>query len=158
MCNKEKLVKNTSILIQAAQHLQIPILYTEQVPQKLGKTIPEISVYLENALHFEKASFSCCAEQTFMNALKTLNKKYVVVIGIEAHVCVYQTVRDLLKANYAIEIISDAIASRDIENKKIALERMKDMGATISSTEMLIFDWIKTAEHPKFREISRLVR
>lgn len=158
MQNKEKLLKNIKILIQASQYLNIPIIYTEQVPKKLGRTLLEISSHLEGLSPIEKTSFSCYSENTFAENLQKINRQQVILVGIEAHICVYQTAMDLIHNQFDVKIISDAVSSRCTDNKTLALENIKMTGGNILSTEMILFEWLKTSEHKKFREISQLIR
>ncbi len=158
MHNAADLSSRISVVIKAAQILNIPIIYTEQVPQKLGETSPDIAKLLGNLKPITKASFSAWGSPEFQSALKKANRKNIIVTGIESHVCVYQTVRDLLQKKYVVEVVSDAVSSRSAANKTIALERMKALGAGITSSEMLVCELMKTAEHKNFREILSLIK
>jgi len=158
MESKAQLTKNVSILIQASEQLNIPIIYTEQVPEKIGKTISAIAQYLEKYRVIEKRCFSCYGEGTFVERLEAVSRKQIVITGIETHVCIYQTVCDLMDKNYEVQVIEDAVSSRSIANKKAALKKIEKKGAEITTTEMIIFEWLKTAEHEKFHEISKLIR
>ena len=156
--DKEKIYKNISALIKAAQLLSIPIIYTEQVPEKIGKTIPEIADLLTGQKPLIKSSFSCCGNKEFVSKLKALNCKQLVVVGIETHVCVYQTIADLLDLKYEVQVVADAVSSRTLENSKIALKQMRKLGADITSTEMIICELMKTSEHKKFRDVIKLIK
>jgi len=159
MHQKERLVENLQKVIQGAQVLDIPIIWNEQVPEKLGQTIPEIAQLLTNTTQaIPKTSFSCCGNPPFMEQLKALNRKQVLIAGIEAHVCVYQTSLDLLNLGYEVQVVSDAVSSRTPENKQIGLERMKEAGASLTSAETALFELLRTAEGPKFREITKIVK
>lgn len=155
---KEKTYQHITALIKSAQILNIPIIYTEQVPEKIGKTIPEIAGLLKPVPPLIKSSFSCCGSKEFLQKLNGLKRNQVIVTGIEAHVCVYQTTADLLNLKYHVHIVADAISSRTADNACIALERMKKMGADITSTEMIICELLKTSEHEKFRKIIKLIK
>lgn len=159
MDDKETLLSNVERMIRGAQVLELPILWTEQVPEKLGPTLPELADLLTAISQpVSKASFSCCGVQPFMQALRESDRRQVLVTGIESHVCVYQTVMDLLDQDYEVQLVTDAVASRTPENKAIALERMKAAGATLTSTEMALFELLRVAEGDKFRTISKLVK
>lgn len=158
MQEKENLLRNIQILVQTCQHLQIPIIYTEQVPTKLGSTVFEIQSFLGSPSPIEKSSFSCFARKTFRNSLKDTHRHQVILAGIETHVCVYQTVSDLINQKYEVQVVADAVSSRCNQNKNIALDRMKSMGGVLTSTEMILFEWLKTAEHEKFHEILKLIK
>jgi nicotinamidase-related amidase len=158
MNNKEELFKNLENLVSGVLVLGIPIIWTEQNPQRLGPTIPEIAKLMAHIMPVSKMSFSCCGNERFLEALKTTNRKQVLLAGIEAHICIYQTAVDLLALGYEVHIIADGVSSRTPENKMIALGNMKDAGARLTTTEMLLFSLLKTAEAPQFKEIVKLVR
>lgn len=158
MHEKEIFFENIQSLIKGAQILGIPILWTEQNPQGLGPTIPEIAHLLSNAQPIPKISFSCCGNELFMESLKALNRKQVLIAGIEAHVCVYQTAMDLLNLGYEIQVVSDSVSSRIEKNKEIGLEKIKDGGGGLTSTETALFELLKVAEGAKFKEISKIVK
>jgi len=158
MHNKEDLFKNICILIKAAKILDIPILWCQQVPDVLGPTVPAIAELLTNNTPINKTSFSCCGKETFNKKLSELNRNQVLLCGIETHVCVYQTAVDLLKKEKEPHLIADAVSSRTLENKKIALEKMVTLGINITSTEMVLFELLRTAEHPQFKHIAKLIK
>ncbi|MCQ8117786.1 hydrolase [Methylomonas rosea] len=146
-------------LLQAAGLLDVPVLLTEQYPQGLGPTQPEISECLPgNALVFSKTGFSCCAADGFNKALADTGRKQVVVIGQEAHVCVLQTALELLSENYQVHVLADAVCSRRVEHKNIALQRMQQQGVTLSCHESVLFEWLRDARHGHFKTISALLR
>jgi nicotinamidase-related amidase len=158
MHGRDALFKNIQILIQAAKILEIPILWCQQRPDALGPTVPEIAQHLTDIEPINKAAFSCCGAEQFNAILKELGRNQVLLCGIETHVCIYQTAIDLLRLDFNVSIIADAVSSRTLENKQIALNLMAAEGAKISSTEMALFELLKTAEHPKFRQISKLIK
>ncbi|MEN6428570.1 MAG: hydrolase [Phycisphaerales bacterium] len=158
MVDKELLFKNIRILIQAAQILEIPILWCQQVPDALGPTAPEIAELLAGEEPIDKASFSCCGEERFMDVFNSLDKDQVLLCGIEAHVCVYQTAMDLMEEGLDVTVVADAVSSRTDQNRQLALRRLSDEGAGIGSTEMVLFELLGTARHAQFREIAKLVK
>jgi len=158
MTDREILFKNLQILIQAAKILRIPILWCQQVPEALGPTIPELVGLLTGIDPINKASFSCCGQEQFAAALDSLGKRQILLCGIETHVCIYQTATDLLGRGLEVTVVADAVSSRTERNRQIALTRLADEGAHISSTEMALFELLRTAEHPQFRQIARLVK
>ncbi|MEJ2649850.1 MAG: hydrolase [Sedimentisphaerales bacterium] len=158
MYEKEVLFKNIRILIKAAKILNIPILWCQQVPKALGPTVPEIAELLSDVEPIDKSSFSCCADEQFNQKLKKLNRNQVVICGIESHVCVYQTAENLLRKGFYVNVIADAVSSRTKENRKLALKRVAAEGARVSSVEMALFELLKTAEHPNFKEIAKLIK
>lgn len=158
MHGREALFKNVQILIQAAKILDIPILWCQQCPDALGPTVPEIAQFLDDYEPINKAAFSCCGEELFNARLKDLARNQVLLCGIETHVCIYQTAIDLLRQDFNVNVIADAVSSRALENKQVALNRLVAEGANINCTEMALFELLKTAEHPKFRQIARLIK
>ena len=158
MSGKEALFTNLRKIISGAKILDVPILWTEQVPAKLGKTIPEIAELLEGLAPIEKNSFSCFGNDKFRREVAVVSRSHFAVCGIEAHVCVYQTVRDFLAGGYSVEVVADAVSSRDAQNRAIGIEKMKNLGAQITSVEMTLFELMVTAESEKFREIQEIVK
>lgn len=158
MIDRENLYKNIAAVIEAANVLSMPIFYTEQAPEKIGGTIPEIAKHFKKAKHFTKKTFSCCGEEDFLAALKASGRKNIILAGIETHVCVYQTARDLLAKKYHVYAVADAIASRKPTDKHFGLNRMQQLGAQLVCVEMLLTELIATSAHPKFKEILNLIR
>ena len=158
MHGKKAVFKNIQILIQAAKILEIPILWCQQCPDALGPTVPEIAQLLDGNEPVNKAAFSCCGEDKFNTKLNELARKQVLLCGIETHVCIYQTAIDLLRQDFHVEVIADAVSSRTMENKQTAINRLDAEGAKITCTETALFELLKTAEHPKFRQIARLIK
>ena len=159
MSQKETLFENLQKIIKGAQVLELPIIWNEQLPEKLGPTAPEIAQLLTNTTQpIAKSSFSCCASPPFMAGLKATQRKQVLLTGIESHVCVYQTCLDLLNLGYEVQVVTDAVSSRTAENRQIGLERMKEAGATLTSTEMALFELLRVAEGPQFKEITKIVK
>ncbi len=158
MINKEALFKNVQILIRSAQLLDIPILWCQQVPQALGPTVPEIAELLTGVEPIDKSSFSCCGAPRFVERLESLGRAQVVLCGIETHVCIYQTALHLLAQNRLVTVVADAVSSRTAENKQIALDRLAHERVALASTEMVVFELLRTAQHPRFKEIAKLVK
>ena len=158
MYEKEMLFENLQKLIRGVQILGIPIIWTEQNPDGLGPTIPEVAHLLSDLQPIPKLSFSCCGDGRFLQELEALNRQQVLVTGIEAHVCVYQTAVDLLRLGYEVQIVADAVSSRTAENKEIGLEKMRSDGAGLTSMETALFELLKVAEGAEFREILKIVK
>ncbi len=156
--DKETLFKNIRILIQAAKILNIPVLWCQQVPAALGDTIPEIAELLTDNQPINKSSFSCCGCEEFNSKLEKFGRRQILLSGLETHVCVYQTAVDLLARDCEVNVVADAVSSRTPANKDIGLKRITAEGARISSTELALFEILKTAEHPSFKQIAKLVR
>jgi len=158
MHGRDALFKNIQILVQAAKILEIPILWCQQCPDALGPTVPEIAQILDDIEPVNKSAFSCCVSRQFNAGLKELGRNQILLCGIETHVCIYHTAVDLLRQDFNVNVIADAVSSRALENKQIALNRLAAEGAKISCTEMALFELLKTAEHPKFRQIAKLIK
>jgi len=158
MHQSQELLTNISNMIQGAKLLNIPVLWLEQYPKGLGSTNEQIQALLTSNTPVEKMTFSACKTEAFQQQLEKLNKKSLLVAGIESHICVYQTVTDLLERHYEVEIITDCISSRTLENKQVGIDKMVSIGAKVTSVEMALFELMQTAEHPKFKEISRLIK
>ncbi|OQA34141.1 MAG: Vibriobactin-specific isochorismatase [Betaproteobacteria bacterium ADurb.Bin341] len=158
MQEREALFDNLVRLTRSAALLQLPILWVEQSPEKMGRTIAPLAELLSGHEAIAKTSFSCCGEPAFMQALKQSGRRQLILTGIECHVCVFQTAANLLAAGYEVQTVADAVSSRTLANRQIGLERMRALGAQITSTEMLLFELMKTANHPQFRDIAKLVR
>lgn len=133
----------------------MPIVSCEQV--KLGATVLPLGDKLPAKPH-EKEAFSCFGSQDFSKELSGLGREMLIITGIETHVCVQQTTLDALKRNYSVQIVADAVSSRDPDNKRLALRRMGEAGAVITSSEAVIFELLRTAGHEKFREAIALVK
>ena len=158
MYDKENLFANNVKLIQGFKALNLPIIFTEQIPQKLGKTLPVIAQELNGLTPIAKESFSCWDEINFKQKLEGLNRKHVVLTGIKCHVCVYQTALDLISNGYNVRLVTDAVSSRTPENRQIGIDAMKSAGAKITSTEMVLFEILRTAADPKAKELFKIVK
>ncbi len=158
MHNKKDLFENLKTMVKGAHVLGVPILWAEQNPDGLGPTIPEIAELLTNQSPVSKFSFSCCGCDQFLKDLQALNCKNILIVGIEAHVCVYQTAADLTKLRYHVQVVADAVSSRTAENKQIGLQKSKAAGAILTSTETALFELLKEARGDRFKQIIHLVK
>lgn len=158
MDNKESVFANIEILIKTAKALNFGIIWCEQNRRALGPTIPQIAELLTDNQPIDKFSFSCCGHDEFNDKLRELQPKQIILCGIEAHVCIYQTAMDLVEKDYEVHVIADAISSRTSANKEIALRRMEAEGVLLSSTEMALFELLRTAKHAKFKELMNLIK
>ncbi len=158
MRQEDELIRHVGGIIQAARFLDIPIIVTEQAPDKIGATLPEITALVNGSQIISKKSFSCCGQDEFTRELEALNRNQVIIVGIEAHVCVYQTVRDLIGRDYEVQVVGDAVSSRKQVDKDVALERIKSLGGQVTSAEMIICELLRTSEHEKFREVISLIK
>jgi len=153
----EQVIQNVNTLISVAKKLGVPIIVTEQYPKGLGKTVSEVSNNLEGSLTYEKSTFSGCTSEV-TSALKGLGRKKIIITGTETHVCVFQTVRDLLDNGYQVFVVRDAVCSRTKENYLNGLSLMTSMGAVVTNTETALFDFLKQSGTPLFRELSKLIK
>lgn len=158
MHEHEALFNQLVAMTRGARELQLPIIWMEQIPEKLGATIEPLAKELGGIEPIHKSSFSCLGEPDFLKALEKSGCRQVLLMGIEAHICVYQTARDLLDAGYAVEVIVDAVSSRTLQNKEVALDKMAAAGADLTSVEMALFELMKTAEAPEFRAVARIIK
>ena len=158
MHEKEELFDGLQRIIKGVQVLGIPIIWVEQNPEGLGPTVPEVARLLSDIKPISKFTFSCCRDGQFTSALASSNRRQALLVGIETHVCVYQTAVDLLEQGYEVQIVTDAVSSRTKHNMKIGLERMREAGAGLTSTETVLFELLRTAKADKFREIAQIVK
>jgi len=154
----EKLTRNVPILIEGMKVLGIPVFVTEQYVKGLGQTIPEIAACLTGIERIEKMSFSCCDESRFMMDLASSGKENIIIAGIESHVCVLQTVLDLVKNAYHPIVVEDCISSRKPNDKLIAIVRMRSEGAIITTYEAILFELLRYSGGETFKAISKLVK
>jgi len=151
-------IKNAGILIQAAKRLDVPVLVTEQYSKGLGATVAEIAKLADGFPVQEKMHFSCMKDEGFADRFRGLNRKQVVIAGMEAHICVLQTAVNLMEEGYQIFVVTDATSSRSAESEKACLDRLGAAGAGIVTTEMVVFEWLGKAGTPEFRELIALVK
>ena len=156
--DNEKLKNSLLKLVKGGILLDIDIIYTEQLPEKIGKTIPELNIELEGIQKFEKSTFSCMMNKNISKYINNQKYNKVFLAGIETHICIYQTAFDLLKLNYDVEIIVDAVSSRNKLNHKNGIGRMSVDGAKLSTVEMMLFMNQKKAEGPKFKNLIEIIK
>ncbi|HTR64530.1 MAG TPA: hydrolase [Terriglobales bacterium] len=152
---KEQLVRNSQLLIRLAGILKLPTLLSTQYAKGLGNTVPEIASLLPDTSPVDKQMFSCLGSEVFCSMLKRLpgNRNTVLLCGMESHICVAQTALAALREGYLVHVASDAVSSRTEWNWKIGLDRMKSAGAVISSTEMIIYELLRSSGAPAFKEM-----
>jgi nicotinamidase-related amidase len=155
---KDELLRKSSILIEGLQVLGIPLVITEQYPKGLGKTVAALSDLVNQDPVIEKIAFSCCDEPAVLQTAALQKSKTIIICGIEAHVCVLQTVVDLLESGYIPVVVEDCISSRNPQDKFTAVERMRSEGAVITSCESILFELARVAGTDEFKAISRLVK
>jgi len=155
---KERVARNICRLIRFADILKIPIVITEQYPKGLGPTIPEIRELTSTIKPIEKVEFSCLASSAFKERLAEIHARNLVLTGIEAHICVAQTAIEALTNGYRVYVVSDAISSRRREDRTVAIERMRQQGVVIVTSEMLMYEILRKAGTPEFKKILELVK
>jgi len=154
----ERVIKNMISLAAGAAAVGVRSVLTEQRPDKLGPTIPALANALNGIAPIAKETFSCCGCDAFKAAVASLSPETVYIAGIETHICVYQTARDLLKDGYRVEVVGDAVSSRTPQNRRLGIERILRDGGAETSVEMALFDWLRTAAHPAFRSVPGIVK
>jgi nicotinamidase-related amidase len=153
--NREQLIRNSQLLIRLAQLLKLPMIATTQYARGLGGTVPEIASLLDGAAIYDKLEFSCFGSEQFCSEMKSLpaNRNTVLVCGMEAHICVTQTVLAALNRGYLVHVAADAVGSRAESNYQIGLRRMEAAGAVLSSTEMMMYELMRASGTPIFKEM-----
>jgi nicotinamidase-related amidase len=155
----QQTLKNTEILVESAKTLGLPIFVTEQYPKGLGPTVPSLKQALPpEQLATAKTAFSCLGVPEVVQQLKASGRTQIIIAGMETHVCVFQTVRDLVGEGYLPFVARDAVLSRSSENHDTGLALMREAGATVTSTESVVFDLLGAAGSPEFKKLSPLVK
>jgi nicotinamidase-related amidase len=152
----QSLIRNIAFLIDAARLLGLPVLATEQYPKGLGATVSELASRLPERP--DKLAFSCCALASVTETLHRQARPKVLLAGIEAHVCVLQTALDLLAQDFRVYLPADAVASRYAIDHEVALRRLEQAGAIVTTSETAVFEWVASSSHPQFKAISALVQ
>lgn len=158
--NKDQLVRNSQLLIRAAQALNVPVMVTTQYARGLGATVPDIASLLGDTEHIDKLEFSCFGSDRFCSSMKALPgaRNTVLVCGMEAHICVMQTALAALENGYLVHVAADAVGSRAEMNWKLGLDRMRDAGCVISSTEMMMYELLRCSGTPEFKEMLKYIK
>lgn len=154
---KDQVVLNNVTLIKTAEEMNFPVIATEQYPKGLGSTVPELLDLLDGDNIFSKNCFTAYTDEV-ANKLTTLGKKKVLLTGIETHICVFQTARDLINYGYEVFLVKDAVTSRSKENWNNGLDLIQSMGAVITNTETVLYDLLKVSGTPEFKTLSQLIK
>ena len=155
----QQAIENAAILIQAANKLDVPMLVSEHYPPKLGPTVEPIASLVAQGSVMEKTEFSCAHNTKIVNRLCGLNRKQVIIAGMEAHVCVLQTALGLAQDGFSVFVVADACGSRTAASKDIALKRIRDADCSVVTTEMVVFEWLeRRASTPAFKELRALIK
>jgi len=156
---QQQIIFNVRRLLEAAQTIDVPVVVTEQYPQGLGNTVQELVPYIPaGTAILPKKSFSIYDDERIRTEIDNHRRSQIILCGVEAHVCVQQSAFDLLRAGHEVYIVVDAIGSRFAENRDTALRRFESAGMALTTTESLLFEWCRTAEHPQFKLFSRLAK
>ena len=159
MADAETLTRNLGRLLEGARLLGVPVLVTEQYPKGLGPTIPPLADRLPpDATRFVKLAFSAAGEEAFFDALEETGREQVLLVGVEAHICVLQTALDLVERGLSVQVAADAVASRDPRHVANALQRLTREGVIVTNHESALFEWLGVADGEAFKAISKLVR
>jgi isochorismate hydrolase len=158
MSAPQAVVDNARTLIKAAARLNVPLLVSEQYRRGLGLTVPELATLVPEEVRVEKMHFSCIGDLNFAERFGAIGRRQAIVAGVEAHVCVLQTVEDLLASDTETFVVADATSSRTERNHAAAMDRLRDSGARIVTTEMVVFEWLAKAGTPEFKELIALIK
>lgn len=157
--NNEILLHNTEILVKGLDVLEIPMVVTQQYTKGLGMTVESLQkVFGDTFQFFNKTTFSCYDDGIILEKIKSYQKKNIIICGIEAHICVQQTVIDCMAAGYQVIIVEDCISSRKEKDKMIAIQRMMQEGAIVATYESILFELTRESGNDKFRAISKLIK
>jgi nicotinamidase-related amidase len=154
---RERVLGRCRFIAECARFLGVPILATEQYPERMGGTEPGLLEAM-GVGPIPKMSFSCLGEKEFRKAWKTLDREQAVIVGIETHICVTQTAYDLLEDEVDVIVCLDAVSARSEDRHKTAVKRMRDEGAGVAHTESVVYEWMQSAEHDRFRDVLGVVK
>lgn len=155
--NKTTIVSKAEKVLNAAKILGIPVLVTEQYPNGLGNTVNSLQNII-NEPAFEKTYFNALLEEGFLDKIRSYGQKQIVIMGIETHICVYQTALALMNEGFEVYVVKDACASRNKYEFKQGINGMQAEGAKITCVEIVLFEWLKGARHPRFKEVQALIK
>lgn len=158
MHESDAMIRAQSTLIQACRLLDIPVVWAEQLPDKLGATVDELQEPLAGLSPCAKSSFGCMGDAALRQRVEDNGRRQVLLCGIETHVCVWQTAAALLRDDYSVHLIADATSSRSAFNRDIGFRRMERAGVHMSCVEMVLFELMVDAAHPKFRDVTKLLK
>ncbi|MGC1183092.1 isochorismatase family protein [Legionella sp.] len=153
--NNKEFIARCEWMLKLARKISVPILVSEQYPKGLGSTLDQLRVYFKQEECIAKVHFSCMSDENYVHRLKEFHKKQLVLIGIEAHVCVLQTALEMTEQGFDVFVVVDAVSSRGDQNLKYGLKRMKQEGVHLVTSEMVFFEWLKKAGTPEFKELSK---
>jgi nicotinamidase-related amidase len=159
MHGSNALFSSVSTLIQGMKAMGVPIIWMEQLPDKLGSSIPEVSDLLSSDITpISKHTFSCCGNQQFMDRFDAIDRNQVLLTGIESHICVYQTGMELLGKGCEVQMVADCVSSRTPENRQLGIDRICQAGGGVTSVEMIFFELLQNAKGDLFRQVVKLIK
>jgi len=158
MHEADALIEATRALIQGAKVLGLPVIWLEQNPEKLGETSPQLAEALAPLQPITKYTFSACGAPAFTDEMEASGIHTWLVAGIESHICVYQTVRDLIELGRKVEVVTDCVSSRTPENRQLGIDRMLEAGARATSVEMCLFELVGSCRVPEFRDVLKVIK
>ncbi|SHI15850.1 hydrolase [Ferrimonas marina] len=158
MVDAEGLIQRLAVLIRGARLLDLPVVWVEQNPKGLGPTHPTLQAELEGLPCYHKMAFGCGAEPELLAAINQLGRNQLLLCGIETHVCVYQSARQLLEQGFQVEVVIDAVASRTEANRQLGLDKMQQLGASLTGIEMALFELTERCDDPVFKSVLALVK
>ena len=158
VADSESAIRAVEQLVQGASLLEIPVLLTAQVPEKIGHTIPEIAGLLPDQADLPRVHFSIWQDAAVQQAIRSSGRHQLILCGFEAHICLYQSSLDLLAEGFEVTLAADAVSSRNLYNKDIALQELSKQGVHLTTVEMALFSLLRSAQHPAFKAISRLIK
>ncbi|TBV81124.1 MAG: isochorismatase family protein [Desulfobulbaceae bacterium] len=155
VADREEVVRNSTLLLKAARVLDIPVIATTQYVARIGEFVPEVQAALEGITPMDKLEFGCFNNQAVRRCFHSLDKPVntLIVCGVETHICVYQTVLGGLMAGYRLWVPADAVSSRTVKNHETGLARLREIGAVVANSEMIIYDWLQKAGTPVFKQL-----
>lgn len=160
IAERDRVIANSRLLIQAAHLLGVPVVATLQYEKRMGGLVPEIAELFDASAAgaMDKMVFSCCGSDEFTGALEASGRKQVLICGVETHICVNQTALDLLYRGYQVHVSPDAVSSRTVERHKLGMEKMRDCGVIPCAAEGAVFEWLYAASEPEFKSVLALVK
>lgn len=158
MDDSDTLISHCEKLIKGSQALDLPIIWLEQNPEKLGSTVDELSILLDDIELITKDTFNACDSPDFLDLIGATNVSTWLICGIEAHICVYQTAKGLTELGYKVELVSDCIGSRLAVNKQLAINSLQNSGVNTTGLEMCLYELVKDCRDPEFKQILELIR
>ena len=158
VAESESAIQAVRQLVQGAGLLEIPVLLTAQVPEKIGNTIPEIAELLPGLTDLPRVHFSIWQDTAVQEAIRSSGRSQLLLCGFEAHICLYQSSLDLVAEGFEVHLAADAVSSRKPYNKTIALQELSSQGVHLTTVEMALFSLLRSAQHPAFKAISRLIK